>query len=120
MVEPNLPSAMRTSPTLLLESQESRHPDFVQKLQACRYLMTVREPGIPRVRVCQFLSVDAAWKFIAIRAVRFLLLETADSDFAAPFALAFLIFALVGATQAGFVEGGAGTTVDSAGSQFIG
>jgi hypothetical protein len=48
-----------------------------------------------------------------------LLLETTDPDFAAPFAIALLIFALVGTTQAGFVEGGAGATIDSAGRKFI-
>lgn len=64
--------------------------------------------------------MDVAWKFIAIRAVRLLLLKTADSNFAAPFALPLLISVLIGTTQAGFVEGGTSATVDSARRYFIG
>jgi hypothetical protein len=50
------------------------------------------------VRVYQFLSMDAAWKFITIRTDRLLLLKTADPDFATPLTLTLLIFALVGTT----------------------
>lgn len=115
MVKPNLSLAIWTGPTLLLDSQESRHSDFVQLLQTGGYFVPVSESGISRVRVYQFLSMDAAWKFLTIRTDRLLLLKTANPDFAAPFALALLIFVLVGATQTGFVEGGAGATVDTAG-----
>lgn len=82
--------------------------------------MPVGKPGISWVRVYQFFSMDAAWKFITICTDRMLLFKTADSDFTAPFALALLIFALAGATQTGFVEGGACTTIDSTGRQLVG
>jgi hypothetical protein len=111
---------MWTGPTLILEVQEGRHSDLVQSLQAGRYFVPVREPGVSRVRVYQLLSMDVAWKFLAFGAERLLLLETAGPDFAAPFALALLIFALVGTPQTGFVEGRAGATVNSAGRQFGG
>jgi hypothetical protein len=115
MVKPNPPPAIWTSPALILENQEDPHSDLVQSLQAGRYFVPVREPGISEVRVCQFHSMDSAWKPLALGADRLFLLKTANPNFAAPFALALLIFALVGTSQTGFVERGASTTVDSAG-----